>query len=90
MLALLTHRLLMGLLVMVVVSMLVFASTELLPGDVARAILGQGATEEAERGHLLDQFGAIPVVRLIVLEVGKDFFLRKIPGHFLHHPLFIG
>jgi peptide/nickel transport system permease protein len=47
MLALLTHRLLMGLLVMVVVSMLVFASTELLPGDVARAILGQGATEEA-------------------------------------------
>lgn len=47
MLAILTHRLLMGLLVMAVVSMLVFASTELLPGDVARAILGQGATEEA-------------------------------------------
>ena len=47
MLTLLVRRLLLGLLVMWVVSMLVFASTEMLPGDVARAVLGQGATEEA-------------------------------------------
>ena len=47
MLNLLARRLLLGLIVMWVVSMLVFAATEVLPGDVARAILGQGATEEA-------------------------------------------
>ena len=45
--ALLARRILLGLLVMWVVSMLVFAATELLPGDVARAILGSGYTEEA-------------------------------------------
>ena len=47
MLTLLVRRLLLGALVMWVVSVLVFASTEMLPGDVARAVLGQGATEEA-------------------------------------------
>ena len=47
MLTLLARRLGLGLLVMFVVSVLVFAATELLPGDVARAVLGQGATEEA-------------------------------------------
>lgn len=47
MLILLARRLALGLLVMWVVSVLVFAATEILPGDVARAVLGQGATEEA-------------------------------------------
>ena len=47
MLRLLTRRLLLGLVVMWVVSILVFASTEVLPGDVAQAVLGQGATTEA-------------------------------------------
>jgi len=47
MLTLLVRRLGLGLVVMFVVSVLVFAATELLPGDVARAVLGQGATEEA-------------------------------------------
>ena len=47
MLRLLTRRLLLGLVVMWVVSILVFASTEVLPGDVAQAVLGQGATPEA-------------------------------------------
>ena len=47
MLKLLVRRLLLGLVVMWVVSVLVFAATEVLPGDVARAILGQGVTEEA-------------------------------------------
>ena len=47
MLRLLARRLLLGLVVMWVVSVLVFASTEVLPGDVAQAVLGQGATPEA-------------------------------------------
>ncbi len=47
MLNLLARRLLLGLVVMWVVSILVFAATEILPGDVARAVLGQGVTEEA-------------------------------------------
>ncbi len=47
MLRLVVTRLLLGLLVMWVVSVLVFAATEILPGDVAQAVLGQGMTEEA-------------------------------------------
>lgn len=39
-------RLLLGVLILFIVSMLVFAGTEILPGDVAQAILGQGATPE--------------------------------------------
>jgi peptide/nickel transport system permease protein len=42
----LTKRLALGLLTLWAVSVLVFAGTELLPGDVATAILGQGATPE--------------------------------------------
>ena len=38
---------LLGLVVMWVVSMLVFTSTEILPGDVAQAVLGHGDTPEA-------------------------------------------
>ncbi len=56
MLMLLVRRLLLGLLVMWVVSVLVFASTEVLPGDVARAVLGQGATEEA-LANIRDRLG---------------------------------
>ena len=41
------RRLAVGLLTVVVVSLLVFAGTELLPGDVAQAILGPGATPES-------------------------------------------
>ena len=44
--ALIARRLLLGVLVLAVVSVLVFAATEVLPGDVAQAILGQGATPE--------------------------------------------
>ena len=47
MLRLVARRLLLGVVVMWVVSMLVFGATEVLPGDVAQAILGQGATPEA-------------------------------------------
>jgi len=44
--ALIVRRLLMALVILLVVSLLVFIGTEILPGDVARAILGQGATPE--------------------------------------------
>jgi len=44
--ALIVRRLLMAVIILLVVSLLVFIGTEILPGDVARAILGQGATPE--------------------------------------------
>ena len=44
--SLIARRLLLGLLILWVVSALVFVATEILPGDVAQAILGQGATPE--------------------------------------------
>ena len=41
------QRLLIGALMLVGVSVLIFAGTQMLPGDVAQAILGQSATPEA-------------------------------------------
>ena len=46
MLRLLVSRIILGLLTLVAVSVLIFAATEVLPGDVASAVLGQGATPE--------------------------------------------
>ena len=43
---LITLRLLLGVLILLIVSGLIFIATEILPGDVAQAILGQGATPE--------------------------------------------
>ena len=43
---LIARRLALGVLILLFVSVLVFVGTEVLPGDVARAILGQGATPE--------------------------------------------
>ncbi len=43
---LLLMRLGLGLLTLLVVSALIFGAVELLPGDIAQAVLGQGATEE--------------------------------------------
>ena len=40
------RRLAIGVVTVMVVSLLVFVGTEILPGDVAQAILGQGATPE--------------------------------------------
>lgn len=45
-LEILGKRLLIGMATLLFVSILVFAGTEILPGDVANAILGQGATPE--------------------------------------------
>jgi peptide/nickel transport system permease protein len=46
-LRLIAQRLALGALTLFVVSVLIFAGTQLLPGDVAQAILGQSATPEA-------------------------------------------
>ena len=43
----LIRRILLGIVVTWVVSMMIFAATELLPGDVCHAVLGQGATEKS-------------------------------------------
>lgn len=50
------QRIGLGLVTLVLVSILVFAGTELLPGDVASAILGQNATPDA-LAALRDQLG---------------------------------
>ena len=47
MVRLLIRRILLGIVVTWVVSMMIFAATELLPGDVCHAVLGQGATEKS-------------------------------------------
>ncbi|MFV2002264.1 MAG: ABC transporter permease, partial [Paracoccaceae bacterium] len=41
---LLVQRIALGLLLLLAVSLLIFAGTQILPGDVAQSILGQGAT----------------------------------------------
>ena len=47
MLQLIGHRVLQSLLTLLIVSILVFVGTELLPGDLAEAVLGQYATPES-------------------------------------------
>jgi len=44
---LIVNRLLLGVLTLFAVSILIFVCTQILPGDVASAVLGQGATPEA-------------------------------------------
>ena len=44
---LILNRLLLGVLTLFAVSVLIFVCTQILPGDVASAVLGQGATPEA-------------------------------------------
>jgi peptide/nickel transport system permease protein len=47
-------RLALGLLSLVAVSILIFAATEILPGDVASAVLGQGATPETLAAYRIE------------------------------------
>lgn len=49
-------RLGFGLITILVVSVLIFFAVELLPGDIAQAVLGQGATEETVRA-MREQLG---------------------------------
>jgi peptide/nickel transport system permease protein len=46
-LTLIAQRIALGILLLLAVSLLIFVGTQLLPGDVAQAILGQSATPEA-------------------------------------------
>jgi len=46
-LKLVAQRIALGLLLLWAASVLIFVGTEILPGDVAQAVLGQGATEQA-------------------------------------------
>ena len=46
-LKLVAQRLALGVLLLLAVSVLIFAGTQILPGDVATAILGQSATPES-------------------------------------------
>jgi peptide/nickel transport system permease protein len=47
-------RIALGLLSLLAVSVLIFAATEILPGDVASAVLGQGATPETLAAYRLE------------------------------------
>ncbi|MEX1234946.1 MAG: ABC transporter permease [Roseovarius sp.] len=55
-LGLVAKRLGLGLLILFVISVIIFFMVELLPGDIAEAVLGQGATEENVR-NLREQMG---------------------------------
>ena len=48
-LGLVGRRLGLGLIILLVISLIIFFMVELLPGDIAQAVLGQGATEENVR-----------------------------------------
>ncbi|MDO5757900.1 MAG: ABC transporter permease [Rhodobacterales bacterium] len=55
-LGLVAKRLGLGLIILLVISVIIFFMVELLPGDIAQAVLGQGATEENVR-NLREQMG---------------------------------
>ncbi len=55
-LRLVAQRIALGILLLLAVSVLIFAGTQILPGDVAQAILGQSATPEA-LANLREQLG---------------------------------
>ena len=59
------RRLLLGLLTLFIISVVIFGATELLPGDLARELLGQSATEET-LAALREQLGLNDVGHLIV------------------------
>ena len=47
-------RIALGFLSLLAVSILIFVATELLPGDVASAVLGQGATKETLAAYRIE------------------------------------
>ena len=53
-LKMIAQRLGLGLMTLIVVSAIIFLGVELLPGDLAEAILGQAATEETVRAFRLE------------------------------------
>ena len=55
-LKLIAQRIALGILLLLAISVLIFAGTQILPGDVAQAILGQSATPES-LANLREQLG---------------------------------
>ena len=55
-LKLVAQRIALGIVLLLAVSLLIFAGTQILPGDVAQAILGQSATPES-LANLREQLG---------------------------------
>ncbi len=72
--ALVLKRLASGLVTLLIVSLLVFVGTEILPGDVAQAVLGQQATPEAVQA-IRDQLGLERPAAVRYLEWLADFAL---------------
>lgn len=74
---LLVKRLLLGLLLLWAVSLVIFAGTQILPGDVATSMLGQQATPEAVasiRKELgLEQPAPVRYVKWLGAAIGGDF-----------------
>lgn len=81
---LISKRLGLGLLTLLVVSVLIFFAVELLPGDTAEAILGQGATAEtvaALRAQLgLDQPAPIRYFTWLFHAIIGDFGVSAVTG----------
>lgn len=81
---LILRRLGLGLLTLFVVSVLIFFAVELLPGDIAEAVLGQGATEEtvaAMREQLgLDRPAPIRYFEWLGGAVQGDFGVSLVSG----------
>ncbi|MEM8836937.1 MAG: ABC transporter permease [Pseudomonadota bacterium] len=81
---LVVRRLGLGLLTLLVVSVLIFFAVELLPGDLAQAVLGQGATEEnlrAMREQLgLDQPALVRYFQWLGGAVQGDFGVSLVSG----------
>jgi len=76
-LSIIMKRLGLGLLTLLVISIIIFGAVELLPGDIAQAVLGQGATEEnvaAMREQLgLDRAAPIRYLEWLQGAVTGDF-----------------
>lgn len=82
---LVARRLGLGLVTLLVVSVLIFFAVELLPGDIAQSVLGQGATEEtvtALREKLgLDQPAPVRYFEWLSGAVTGDFGVSLISGN---------
>jgi peptide/nickel transport system permease protein len=78
-LSIISKRLGLGLVTLLVISIIIFGAVELLPGDIAQAVLGQGATEEnlaAMREQLgLDRAAPILALYAAIIAVPVAIFL---------------
>ncbi len=81
---LVAKRLGLGVITLLVVSILIFFAVELLPGDIAEAVLGQGATQEtvaAMREQLgLNQPAPVRYIQWLTGAVQGDFGVSLVSG----------